>query len=106
MKITSVETFVVGNPPPRFGGRYWIFLKLTTDGGVTGVGEVYAATFSPAIVADMIIDVAERHLIGHDPFRIETMWRSVYGRGYTMRPDIGLVSVLSGLEMACWDIVG
>ncbi len=106
VKITGVETFVVGNPPPRFGGRYWIFLKLTTDGGVTGVGEVYAATFSPAIVADMIIDVADRHLIGHDPFRIEMMWRSVYGRGYTMRPDLSLVSVLSGLEMACWDIIG
>lgn len=44
MKIVDVKTFVVGNPPPRFGGRYFIFVKLTTDSGVTGIGEVYTAT--------------------------------------------------------------
>ena len=59
MKIIDIRTFVVGNPPPRFGGRYFIFLKLTTDSGITGVGEVYTATFSPHLVAQMIEDVAE-----------------------------------------------
>jgi galactonate dehydratase len=106
MKVTNLETFVVGNPPPRFGGRYWIFLKLTTDSGVTGVGEVYSATFSPTVVCQMIQDVFERHLLDGNPFHIESLWRTVYGRGYTMRPDVSLVSVLSGLEMACWDIIG
>ena len=106
MKVVDIETFVVGNPPPRFGGRYFIFLKLTTDSGVTGVGEVYVATFSPHVVAGMIEDVAARHVIGQDPFRIETMWRRMYGRGYALRPDITLGGVMSGLEMACWDIVG
>ena len=37
MKIADAETFVVENPPPHHGGRYWVFLKLTTDGGVEGV---------------------------------------------------------------------
>jgi 2-dehydro-3-deoxyphosphogalactonate aldolase len=41
-----------------------------------------------------------------DPFRIETLWRNVYGRGYSMRPDISLMGVLSGLETALWDING
>ena len=54
----------------------------------------------------MIEDVCERHVIGADPFRIEALWRDVYGRGYSQRPDISLVGVLSGIEMACWDIVG
>ncbi len=106
MKIVDVRTFVVGNPPPRLGGRYFIFLKLTTDSGITGVGEVYVATFSPHLVARMIEDVAERHLIGHDPFQIETMWRRMYGSGYALRPDVTLGGVMSGLEMACWDIIG
>lgn len=106
MKITDVETFVVGNPPPHFGGRYFIFLKLTTDNGISGIGEVYAATFGPHTVARMIEDVAERHVVGADPFAIERLWRNVYGSGYSLRPDISLVGVLSGLEMACWDIVG
>ncbi len=106
MKVTEIKTFVVGNPPPRFGGRYWIFLKLTTDSGITGVGEVYTATFSPHVVAKMIEDVAERHVIGQNPFHIETMWRRMYGRGYALRPDLTLGGIMSGLEMACWDIVG
>ena len=106
MKITEAKTFVVGNPPPHFGGRYFVFVKLTTDGGVEGIGEVYAATFGPHTLARMIEDVCERHVVGADPFRIEKLWRAVYGRGYSLRPDLSLVGVLSGIEMACWDIVG
>jgi 2-dehydro-3-deoxyphosphogalactonate aldolase len=106
MKITGLETFVVDNPPPHFGGRYFIFLKLVTDDGIEGIGEVYAATFGPHVVARMIEDVCAQHVIGADPFRIERLWRDVYGRGYSGRPDISLVGVLSGIEMACWDIVG
>lgn len=106
MKIVDVKTFVVGNPPPHFGGRYFIFLKLTTDSGIEGIGEVYAATFGPHVIAKMIEDVCERHVIGHDPFKIERMWRTIYGAGYTLRPDVSVMGVLSGIEMACWDIIG
>ena len=106
MKITDIATFVVGNPPPRAGGRYFVFVKLTTDSGVTGLGEIYVATFSPDLVAAMAVDVAARYVVGNDPFRIETMWRRVYGSGFSLRPDPTLVGVLSGLEMACWDIIG
>lgn len=106
MKITDLETFVVANPPPHHGGRYFIFVKLTTDNGITGIGEVYTATFAPEVVEHMIRDVFERHVLDADPFHIERLWRRVYGRGYTLRPDLSLMSVLSGLETACWDIVG
>ena len=51
-------------------------------------------------------DVFERHLLDEDPFRIERFWRAAYGRGYTLRPDVSLQGVVSGLETACWDIVG
>jgi len=106
MKITDVKTFVVGNPPPHFGGLYWIFLKLTTDDGVSGFGEVYSVPFHPHVVARMIEDVCARQVIGADPFKIERLWRIVYSSGYTQRPDPSLMGILSGIEMACWDIVG
>ena len=106
MHIAELKTFVVGNPPPAFGGRYFVFLKLRTACGVEGVGEVYAASFAPKAIVAMIEDVFERHVLGMDPFRIEALWRNVYGRGYTLRPDVSLMGVLSGLEMALWDIVG
>ena len=106
MKITGLKTFVVGNPPPSFGGRYFVFLKLVTDNGLEGVGEVYSATFGPHTTAKMVTDVFDRHVMGMNPFRIETLWRRVYGSGYTLRPDISLMGVLSAIEMALWDIVG
>ena len=106
MKIKDLKTFVVANPTPHFGGRYFIFLKLVTESGIEGVGEVYCSTFGPHVIVKMIEDVFERHVEGTDPFRIETLWRNVYGRGYTLRPDVSLMGVLSGLEIALWDICG
>jgi galactonate dehydratase len=106
MKIAELKIFVVGNPPPAFGGRTFLFLKLKTACGIEGVGEVYAASFAPKAIVAMIEDVFERHVEGADPFRIEALWRNVYGRGYSGRPDISLMGVLSGIEMALWDIVG
>ena len=90
MKITDLKTFVVGNPPPHFGGRYFVFLKLTTDGGVEGVGEVYGVPFHPDVVARMIEDVFERCVAGADPFKIERLWRIVYSSGYSQRPDLSV----------------
>ena len=106
MKISSMKTFVVGNPPPHFGGRYWIFLKLVTDGGVEGIGEVYSVPFHPRVVAQMIDDVCERYVIGADPFKLERLWRVIYSSGFTQRPDTSLLGILSGIETACWDIMG
>ncbi|MBC8195767.1 MAG: mandelate racemase/muconate lactonizing enzyme family protein [Acidimicrobiia bacterium] len=106
MKVVDVETFVVGNPPPRHGGRYFIFVTLTTDGGVKGVGEAYVATVGPHIVAEMIEDVAERFLVGESPFDIESFWRRSLGSGYSLRPDPTLCGVISALEIACWDLIG
>jgi len=106
MKLDSVKVFVVGNPPPGFGGRYFVILKLKTACGIEGVGEVYAATFGAQVIAAMVEDVFERRFAGRDPFQIEAIWRDTYGSGFTLRPDISLMGVLSGLEMACWDIIG
>ncbi len=106
MKLQDCEVFVVGNPPPRKGGRYFIFVQLRTACGIEGVGEVYAATFGPHVVADMVRDVFARYFEGADPHRIEHLWRLTYGSGYSARPDASLMGVLSGLEIACWDIVG
>lgn len=106
MKVTGLKTFVVANPPPRRGGRYFIFLKLVTDNGIEGVGEVYNATFAPDVIVKMIEDVFQRNVEGIDPFHIEKFWRRTYSRGYSMRPDITLVGVMSGIEMALWDICG
>jgi 2-dehydro-3-deoxyphosphogalactonate aldolase len=106
MKLADIETFVVGNPPPHFGGRYFVFVKLTTACGISGIGEAYCVPFEPHLVARMIEDVFVRYAAGNDPHDIETLWRRVYSSGFTQHPDLTLMGVLSALEMACWDIVG
>jgi galactonate dehydratase len=106
MKIIDVKTFVVANPPPGFGGRYFVFLKLITDAGIEGLGEVYSLPFHPHVVEKMIKDVVERYVLGKEPYDIERIWRSVYGSGFTQHPDLTMMGILSGIEMACWDIVG
>ena len=106
MKLTDIQTFVVGNPPPSFGGRYFVFVKLTTDGNVSGIGEAYCVPFDPHLVARMIEDVFDRYARGQDPHDIESLWRRVYSSGFTQHPDLTVMGVLSALEMACWDIIG
>ena len=112
MKIIDLETFVVATPPPHRGGRVWIFVKLTTDNGISGFGEVYQIPFHPLTVATMIKDYGETYVIGEDPFQIEKLWRSIYyGEGYErlvahQHPDHTVLGILSAIEMACWDING
>lgn len=106
MKLTDIKTYVVGNPPPHYGGRYFVFVKLTTDSRVDGIGEAYCVPFDPHLVEKLLVDVFQRYLHGQDPHHIEKMWRRVYSAGFTQHSDMTVMAVLSALEMACWDIVG
>jgi len=106
MKLQDLEIFIVGNPPPGWGGRYFIFVKLTTNTGITGYGEVYSASIGPHAMKSVIEDVFERHMMGENPENIEMMFRRAYSSGFTQRPDLTVIGAFSGLEIACWDILG
>ncbi len=106
MKLKDLEVFIVGNQPPNWGGRYFIFVKLTTDNGITGYGEVYAAAVGPEAMSAVIKDVFQRHMENENPENIEMMFRRAYSAGFTQRPDPTVIGAFSGLEMACWDILG
>ncbi len=58
------------------------------------------------MVVKLIKTGGERFVIDTDPFQIETLWRSVYASGYDQHPDLTKMGVLSGFEIACWDIIG
>ncbi|GAA5079238.1 mandelate racemase/muconate lactonizing enzyme family protein [Roseibacterium beibuensis] len=106
MRLTDLEIFPVAPPPPGWGGRYWLILRLTTADGITGLGEVYASAVGPKAMAAVIEDVFARHMEGNAPENIETMFRRAYSSGFTQRPDPTVMGAFSGLEMACWDILG
>ena len=106
MRLQNLEIFVVAPPPPGYGGRYWIFVKLTTDSGVSGYGECYASSVGPATMQAVIEDVFMRHMDGENPENIELMFHRAYSSGFTQRPDLTVMGAFSGLEIACWDILG
>ena len=106
MKLKHLEIFVVAPPAPGWGGRYWIFPKLTTDTGLVGYGECYASTVGPEAMRAVIEDVFHRHMEGENPENIELMYRRAYSAGFTQRPDPTVMGAFSGLEIACWDILG
>ena len=106
MKIQELKVFIVGTPPKTWGGRYFTFVKLTTSNGIVGYGECYGATFGHKAMTAMIEDTFQRYVLGMNPFDIEAMWRKAYASGYTQRPDASLQGVMSGLEIALWDIMG
>lgn len=95
MKITNLTLYKV---PPR-----WLFLKVDTDEGITGWGE-------PVIEgrADTVRTAVEEFkdwLIGKNPLRIEDIWQVMYRTGfYRGGPEV--MSAISGIDQALWDIKG
>ena len=95
MKIDRIETFFV---PPR-----WLFVRVETDDGAVGWGEASLEGHAEA-VAGAFEPIRDR-FIGHDPRRVEDIWQVAY-RGGFYRGGPVLLSALSGLDQALWDLKG
>jgi len=96
MRITDYELFAV---PPR-----WLLLKLETDRGLIGWGEPILQGRLET-VRTAVEELVEGYLVGTDPLRIEHHWRTLYQGGY-FRGGPVLMSALSGVDQALWDIKG
>jgi galactonate dehydratase len=98
LKITGLKTIVV-----NVGSVNWAFVKVSTDQGITGLGEgsitSKEATLSAAIMEH------ERFLIGKDPTDIEYLWQAMF-RYPRWRGGPILNSAISAIEIALWDILG
>lgn len=97
MKITRFETFLA-----NAGLRNYLFLRLTTDTGLTGVGEA-TLEWQERTVQTLCHEWVEGRVLGRDPFDIEAiiggMIRDQYQGGATV------MTAISGVEIALWDIV-
>jgi len=94
MKIIDLKIFVVGNP-----WKNWVFLKLYTDEGITGLGEATGGLATKPSVGD--IEELRRHVIGEDPRHPERLWFKMHKARY-----YGTSKGMSAIEQACWDILG
>lgn len=95
VRITRLETFLV---KPR-----WIFLKIHTDAGVTGLGEPLLE--GRALTIQTAIKEIEPYLLGKDPRRVVHHWQAIYRHAFYRGGPI-LTSALSGIDQALWDIKG
>ena len=95
MKITAVNTYFVR---PRWG-----FVEIETDAGITGWGEAVLEGHAAAVLA--CVQEYKDYLIGHDPARIEDIWSTIYRAGFYRGGGV-LMSAISGIDQALWDIKG
>ena len=95
MKITSLELFKV---VPR-----WLFLKISTDEGVCGWGEPVLEGRAET-VRQAVLELSDQ-LIGKDPRKIEDLWQMMYRGGFYRGGGI-MMSAISGIDQALWDIKG
>jgi galactonate dehydratase len=104
MKITSVNPWLV-KAEGTFWGEYF-FVEVTTDEGVTGWGEITTTTkMANRTVAAMIRQINDI-LVGDDPAHIERIWHKIF-RTFTYMGSRGATcQVISGIDIALWDIRG
>lgn len=98
MKITGIKPLIC-----HAYRTNWVFAKVMTDEGLHGVGEA-TLEYREQTVAQAIKEL-ERTLIGLDPHNIEAIWHKTY-RDVYWRGGPVLMSALSAVEMALWDIKG
>ncbi len=95
LKVTRLETFLV---KPR-----WLFLKIHTNAGITGLGE--PITEGRALTCAEAVKEVEPYLVGKDPRQVAHHWQAIYRHAFYRGGPI-LTSVLSGIDQALWDIKG
>ena len=101
MKITDIEV-IKWNPGT---GKNFIYIKLTTDTGISGWGEAYAQAARDTQI-EAHIDRLARYLINRDPFHIRHFMHIAHEDFAPKQSAMDLHCALSGIEIAMWDIVG
>ena len=98
MKITDIKTFLVDCFRTN-----WAFVKVYTDEGITGVGEATLEYKEKSLVG--AVEHIKEAILGKDPTNIERIAHDIYRDSYWRNGPV-LMSALSAVEMALWDILG
>lgn len=101
IKIIGVKAIPVSPPPPT--DRPYVFVKIETDAGITGLGEVTLEGKAGSVAA-CVSDMKD-FLLGQDPTRVEHLWQSMYVHSFYRGGPV-IVSTISGIDQALWDITG
>ena len=111
MKIIDVELVQLMKesvPPHRnskqsLGQRVASLVKITTDEGIDGLGEAWC---HPALAAGVVLGKLRPQVLGEDPFNVESIWDRAFNGSTMYDPKGATVAGMSGIDIACWDIIG
>ncbi|MBS0643344.1 MAG: mandelate racemase/muconate lactonizing enzyme family protein [Proteobacteria bacterium] len=104
MKITRIEPWLVRAASTGWGE--YLFIEVRTDGDVTGWGEITTTTRTANRAVASMVRTLNDLLVGEDPSQIERIWHKVF-RSFTYMGSRGATSqVVSGVDIALWDIRG
>lgn len=116
MKITEVETILLSYkykedevwtcPGWTSLQRNAMLVRIWTDKGLYGIGEIGEATSIPEGVEKIVEERFKPMLIGQDPTKIEYLWKKMYVRTQHWGTTALAVAIISGLETALWDLLG
>src|SRR5919199_2233322 len=98
MRIAEVKTYVMESP-----GREYVFVKILTDEGIYGWGEGTLEMKQGTVVA--AVRDLKAFVLGEDPTRIDFLWQRMYRHGF-WRGGVAILSAISGIEQALWDLTG
>lgn len=104
MKITNVKTHLVDAPPRPGWSRHWIFVEVQTDDGISGLGD--ATNWPMGEVVDAAVQRVAQEIIGEDPANIEYLWQKMYRLTNYIGIAGAVVTAISGIDIALWDLLG
>ncbi|MCP4167572.1 MAG: mandelate racemase/muconate lactonizing enzyme family protein [Chloroflexi bacterium] len=99
MKISKVTPMVMGT-----AWRNLTFVKVETDEGLSGVGEVRSVNRTDAVLG-YLEQAVPRYVLGSDPFEVERLVQRMLIEDYMRGSDV-VSSGIALIEIACWDIMG
>jgi L-alanine-DL-glutamate epimerase-like enolase superfamily enzyme len=111
VKIVDVELIQLAKDSPHphrnakqaRSRRIASLVRITTDEGIDGLGEAWS---DPHLAEGVVVGKLRPLLLGEDPFNVELIWRRAFDGAAMYDPKGGAVAGMSGVDMACWDIIG
>jgi galactonate dehydratase len=106
MKISDLKVYVVDPSGQGSAERAWAFVEVCTDEGLTGFGEATNYPGNGSLIVGDALRRLKEFIIGEDAADINRLWHKLFRKAAYLGPRGLPTAVVSGLDIALWDIKG
>ena len=112
--MTSIEARTIAIPlrrPLAFSTRFverreYTLVRVRTRQGVEGIGYCYCGNRAGRLVTEFVRELFKDHVLGRDPFAVETIWSDMYRDGILLGRRGAGIRAMSAIDVALWDTMG